>query len=87
MSTNQIAEFQLLMQHMQRMTEALQLMSAQTGTRITREQLAERIGVHRNTLRVHLENDTSMPRPCKDGKWLLSEVIEWEARKLQRARH
>ena len=42
--------------------------------------LAERMGVHRNTLAKRLTTDRDFPRPGRDGKWLLSEVIEWEQR-------
>lgn len=62
------------------MTSAIKIMAVTLGTRLTRDQLAERLGVHRNTLRNRLTHDASMPRPGRDGKWLLSEVIDWEQR-------
>ena len=69
-----------LLDRIDKMTSAMQLMAAMLGTRLDRGQLAERLGIHRNTLRQRLASDTSFPRPGKDGKWLLSEVIEWEQR-------
>lgn len=60
------------------LTSAVQHLSACLGTRLSREQMCDRIGVHRNTLARYMDQDTSFPRPGKDGKWLLSEVIEWE---------
>lgn len=49
------------------------------GTRLTRVEVCERLGIHRNTLRTY-RDERGFPAPCKDGKWLLSEVIEWEHR-------
>lgn len=69
-----------LLDRIDKMTSAMQLMAAMLGTRLDRGQLAERMGIHRNTLAKRLASDTSFPRPGKDGKWLLSEVIEWEQR-------
>lgn len=48
------------------------------GTRLSRAEICARLGVHRNTLRTYLEA-RDFPKPCRDGKWLLAEVIEWEA--------
>lgn len=50
------------------------------GARLTRSEVCERLGVHRNTLRAYIA-DRGFPKPGKDGKWLLAEVVEWEARK------
>lgn len=69
-----------LMRTMQVMASALQTLCTQAGARLTRQQLAERLGVHRNTLAARLARDRTMPRPGKDGKWLLAEVIDWEMR-------
>lgn len=69
-----------LLDRIDKMTSAMRLMAAMLGTRLDRGQLADRMGIHRNTLAKRLASDTSFPRPGKDGKWLLSEVIEWEQR-------
>jgi predicted DNA-binding transcriptional regulator AlpA len=50
------------------------------GARLTRQEVLERLGIHRNTLRTYIM-DKGFPTPGKDGKWLLAEVVEWEARK------
>ena len=47
------------------------------GTRLTRAQLCERMGIHRNTLRTRAA-ERSFPKPDASGKYLLSEVLEWE---------
>ena len=69
-----------LLDRIDKMTSAMQLMAAMLGTRLDRGQLAERMGIHRNTLAKRLSTDTRFHRPGSDGKWLLSEVIEWEQR-------
>ncbi len=56
-----------------------------TGTRLTREQLAERLCVHYNTIPNWMKHDVLFPRPDRYGKWLLSEVIEWEQRPRRRS--
>ena len=74
-----MSESQLL-ERIDKMTSAMQLMASMLGTRLDRGQLAERMGVHRNTLAKRLVTDKAFPRPGKDGKWLLSEIIDWERR-------
>ena len=69
-----------LLDRIDKMTSAMQLMAAMLGTRLDRGQLAERMGIHRNTLAKRLSTATRFPRPGSDGKWLLSEVIAWEQR-------
>ncbi|MDD2846184.1 MAG: hypothetical protein PHT57_14655 [Rhodoferax sp.] len=70
-----------LLDRINRLASAVELMAAMLGTRLDREQLAQRLGVHRNTLRVRLAADRTMPRPGPDGRWLLSEIVEWEQRR------
>ena len=48
------------------------------GPRLTREQMCARRGCHRNTLASLIARGT-VPRPDEQGKFLLSEVIEYEA--------
>lgn len=69
---------QSILKRMDSMASAVQLMASMLGTRIDRTQLAERMGVHRNTLTNRLNAGADIPRPGKDGKWLLSDVIAWE---------
>lgn len=67
----------VLLQRIEQLTSAVATMSATLGTRLTRAQLCDRLGVHRNTLARRLV-EPGFPQPGRDGKWLLSEVIEWE---------
>lgn len=66
------------------LTSAVQTLCVQQGSRLTRAQLSLRLGIHRNSLNQRLAQDRTMPRPGKDGKWLLSEIIEWESRNVLR---
>ncbi len=50
------------------------------GSRLTRAQVCERLGIHRNTLANYIK-ERDFPTPGRDGKWLLSEVLDWESRK------
>ncbi len=71
----------LLLERIDKMASAMQFMAAMLGTRLDRGQLADRMGVHRNTLAKRLSTDRDFPRPGRDGKWLPSEVVEWEQRR------
>jgi predicted DNA-binding transcriptional regulator AlpA len=70
----------IMLQRIDALTSAVQFMASALGQRLTRAQLSERMGVHRNTL-AKLMKDPTFPLPGKDGKWLLSEIVEWETRK------
>ena len=65
-----------------RLTETVKgfekLLTVVLGHRLTREQLTERLDVSRNTLAKWIAQDPTFPTPDRYGKWLLSEVIEWE---------
>lgn len=63
-----------------RLTEAVTVLCQSQGARISRQQLAERLGVHRNTIGNYLERDRAFPRPGRDGKFALADVITWEIR-------
>ena len=80
LESNMTAET-LILARIDQMAATVSLMARALGTRITREQLAQRLGIHRNTLRTRLASDMTMPRPGSDGRWLLSEVLEWEAQR------
>lgn len=60
------------------LTKAVQLFAKLAGVRLTRAEVCERLGVHRNTLRSYIA-EKDFPKPGRDGKWLLSEIVEWEA--------
>lgn len=63
---------------LQVLTTAVLALVNQAGKRITRGELCERQGVHRNTLLRRLQQDASFPRPGPDGKWALADVVAWE---------
>jgi predicted DNA-binding transcriptional regulator AlpA len=62
------------------LTQGFAQLARLMGARLTRAEVLERLGVHRNTLRTYIA-EKDFPKPGKDGKWLLAEVVEWEARK------
>lgn len=66
-----------MMQRIEQLTTAVQSLTAMMGTRLSRQQLCDRLGIHRNTLARRM-TEPGFPLPGSDGKWLLSEVIEWE---------
>lgn len=82
--TTQPSEISMLKTHILNMTSALQILCSQSGARLNRTQFAERLGIHRNTLATRLGQDRTMPRPGKDGKWLLADIIAWESRPVRR---
>jgi predicted DNA-binding transcriptional regulator AlpA len=67
----------ILLTRLDALTKAVLHMAQMTGTRLTKAELANRLGCHRNTLRSRV-SEKGFPQPCADGKWLLSEIIEWE---------
>lgn len=70
----------LLLARIEQLTQAVQHMATLTGARLTREQVCQRLDVHRNTLARYIA-ERNFPTPGQDGKWLLAEVIDWETRK------
>lgn len=62
------------------LVHAVRVLCVQNGGRLNRQQFADRLGIHRNTLVKFLARDRSMPRPGDDGKWMLTEIIDWELR-------
>lgn len=61
------------------LTQAVILIAQLTGQRLSKNQLADRLGCHRNTL-LKRTSQADFSQACPDGKWLLSEVMEWETR-------
>ncbi|MBB3637168.1 helix-turn-helix transcriptional regulator [Variovorax atrisoli] len=49
------------------------------GLRLTRAEMCERLGVTSHTITYRMRRG-ELPKPGADGKWLLSDVIEWEGR-------
>lgn len=67
-----------LLNRIDTLAKAFTQLSTMMGARLTREQLAERLGVTRQTIWKRLKEDVHFPRPGRDGKFLLSEVVAWE---------
>jgi predicted DNA-binding transcriptional regulator AlpA len=59
------------------LTSAIVAMAKVRGDRLSRAGVCDRMGIHRNTLARYMA-EKDFPTPGKDGKWLLSEVLEWE---------
>lgn len=59
-----------------RLGRTIQHLTRAEGARITRAELAKRFGVHRNTV-TRIIASPGFPQ-AHEGKWLLSEVMEWE---------
>ena len=64
------------------LTSAVMCLVQNSGKRLTRAELCERLGIHRNTLAKRLL-EPGFPTPDKSGRWLLSEVLEWELTQLR----
>lgn len=62
------------------LADIAKMMARLVGARLTRAELCERLGIHRNTLARYMA-EAGFPQPGKDGKWLLEEIIEWEHEK------
>lgn len=66
-----------LLEKFDKLANAFFTLAEQSGKRLTRAELCERLRIHRNTLSKRLE-DPTFPRPDVNGKWLLSEVVRWD---------
>lgn len=71
---------QAILEKLNELTTAVATFARLAGVRLTRAEVCDRLGVHRNTLSNYIA-DKGFPKPGKDGKWLLAEVLEWEAQK------
>ena len=67
-------------EELSQLRSAVMLMARQKGTRLTRAQVCERIGRCSKTLTVMVRRG-DFPSPADDGRWLLSEILEWESRR------
>lgn len=59
------------------LTRAFSDLARKLGARLTRTEMCDRYGVSSKTLTAMMLRGDA-PRPGRDGKWLLAEVIEWE---------
>jgi predicted DNA-binding transcriptional regulator AlpA len=69
-----------LIERIDQLTKAVTLMAQQQGARLTSAQVCERIGRTRQTI-TSMVRRGDFPEPCKDGRWLLADILEWEAEK------
>lgn len=60
------------------LTTAFVAMARTTGARLTRADMCARLDVCSKTLTDRVRKGEA-PAPGRDGKWLLAEVVEWEA--------
>jgi predicted DNA-binding transcriptional regulator AlpA len=70
---------QAMHQQLQTLSDATTEMTKHLGTRLTRTEVRNRLGVTYRTLN-KLMDQKRFPRPGPDAKWLLSEIIDWESR-------
>lgn len=73
-------ETEEIREDLQGLRTAVQQLAKLMGGRLTRAEVCERLGIHRNTLATYIASK-EFPTPGRDGKWLLAEVLEWEAHK------
>ncbi|WP_180127248.1 hypothetical protein [Rhodoferax sp. BLA1] len=66
-----------LLTRIDQLTSAVCLLTQALGTRLNKDQMATRLGIHRNTLRTRARGK-DFPKPADDGKWALADVIRWE---------
>ena len=71
-------QIQHLQQQVAALTSAVQLLARVKGERLTTAQAVERIGRTRQTIATMVRRG-DFPPPCKDGHWLLADVLEWES--------
>lgn len=68
---------------LERFNQLERLIVRMAGERLTREEMCDRLRVSGKTLTDRVRRGV-VPSPCTDGKWLLSEVLEWESREATR---
>ena len=71
-----MTEIAELRQDVRSLQQMISVLCNQMGARLNREQMCDRYKVSRNTLTRMIETG-KVPRPV-NGKWLLSEVVEWD---------
>lgn len=74
------AELEALRNQVNALTDAVTLMARVKGERLTTIQVEERIGRTRQTI-MKMVRHGDFPEPCTDGRWLLSDILEYESAK------
>jgi predicted DNA-binding transcriptional regulator AlpA len=72
-----------VLERLDRIELALLELAKVRGERVTRAQFMERLGIKRHTFERRMKAG-EFPKTDAGGKWLLAEIMEWEAR---HARH
>lgn len=73
-----VLRIETMQQRVESLTDATSQITKHLGTRLTRTEVLKRLGVSHPTLN-KLMAEKRFPRPGRDAKWLLCEIIEWEA--------
>lgn len=66
---------------LRRMRAELAELRSMISTRMSRQDVCERLGLHRNTLSDYIR-DGRFPLPGRDGKWASCDVVEWERKRM-----
>ena len=74
------ATIESLQQQLAALTSAVIMMAQSHGKRLTSAQVCERVGRTRQTI-TSMVRRGDFPEPCKDGHWLLADIINWENRR------
>lgn len=69
-----------LLAEMRQIREHLAMLCRMQGKMLTRREMLERYGVCNSTLNKRVAAGT-YPKPGADGRWLVAEVFEFEARR------
>ncbi len=73
----------VILERLDSLTRAFVALARLTGARLTRAAMCDRLGISSKTLTDRVRKG-QVPTPGRDGKWLLSEVVEWESREASR---
>lgn len=68
-----------LIERLDRLTQAVSHMASLMGTRLSQANMCIRLDISRATLGKRMV-EPGFPRRDASGKWLLSDVLEWEKR-------
>ena len=68
-----------ILTRLEMLTQAVITLAQTHGARLSHQELADRLCVHRTTITRWSQTDREFPRPDKSGKWLLADVVKWEA--------
>ena len=79
MSAN-IATPELLLAKIDKLTETVLMLCRMQGKTLTRQEMLKRYGVCNSTLNKRIAAK-QLPTPGTDGRWLVAEVFEYEARR------